>query len=646
MFKFSPIFEALQQLVEAAAPASLKTFEQSASSPEEFEQTIANFKQLVKAKVILGKQAKISTWVHYDWNVFRSVVLTYEHNIEQARQSGDEIVLETDHVLVVIPTDSTARCFAGSKVAWCQAPNDMYMSKASTMVDHGQNMVLVLKIGTSEYGIIRKLPNDGFSCIWRSGDSSTFSPESDATCAQLIGQTVEHLMTSLGDKLTPSKYTHNHYRDRERQVYSGDAAIKTDEFKQQMVDNREYALMLTYAQIVMRKPWVEIEPLVLEAARERKCGLVNIIEYGRQFYSNTGWPEFDQVFLDLAQSAVNIGYEMMTWVVAITQSGLANQPISDALSKAVLATVALENLNPSNGIDFSATAAADRIRTRVMNGKWPEFEKLARTILASNPTSKRAAHNYHAIFGVTDDEVLKQVVKSPKAAWEYAMQQNAPSPDLEDQILKTNFNMICKYVDRFYPNVGTPKINQIMIKTPQIALRYAILGLNDRFPEGESIIRTNMKVALQYAQGVLRGSWDKKAGDKFTDDAILKSGFRTLYQGWLNQVEPDRLDAGTRMLRWIKSISSLMTHKIRSSRVERDGDIQYYYYLTPGTTRVPGANAQQIEQHVLDELGKSTYKPPGTYYRVLTQYGANNSNTNEYTRIDLIVEYNSTTYSY
>ena len=116
--------------------------------------------------------------------------------------------------------------------------------------------------------------------------------------------------------------------------------------------------------------------------------------------------------------------------------------------------------------------------------------------------------------------------------------------------------------------------------------------------------------------------------------------------GWLNQVEPDRLDAGTRMLRWIKSISSLMTHKIRSSRVERDGDIQYYYYLTPGTTRVPGANAQQIEQHVLDELGKSTYKPPGAYYRVLTQYGANNSNTNEYTRIDLIVEYNSTTYSY
>jgi hypothetical protein len=113
-----------QEIIQEGFKEAQAEFTQ-ASSPEQAQQIIAQFRDLVNRNQVQGNERNIDYWRKRGWEQFSEFVSNKSQEkskkqIKQATSPGKSIILHEDpNWLVVIPLDKEASCFHGRSTSWC-----------------------------------------------------------------------------------------------------------------------------------------------------------------------------------------------------------------------------------------------------------------------------------------------------------------------------------------------------------------------------------------------------------------------------------------------------------------------------------------------------------------------------------------------
>lgn len=97
------------------------------ADPEQVEQAVATFKDLVQRNQVTGNEKNIDWWGKQGWEKFASFVQAKSQQksstqIKRKKEAGNGIVIEeTPDWLVVVPLDRFSSCFHGKNTDWCTA---------------------------------------------------------------------------------------------------------------------------------------------------------------------------------------------------------------------------------------------------------------------------------------------------------------------------------------------------------------------------------------------------------------------------------------------------------------------------------------------------------------------------------------------
>lgn len=561
---------------------------------------VEKFKQLVTSKQIKGKETSIDYWRGRGWSAFK-------HTIDQLNKSHqpdprDEILLETDKWLVIVPHDPNSHCYYGKHAQWCKSANKQWNT-------YEVGVVYFLDIVNQTRWILPAYSmGDSLLCNdkERTIQFDQFKDESGIDVTAVVAKSIS---------LNTHKDTKTKYFQDAATVTSRDANIE----RSLLLSNNTFEAVRYCDRLKFR--WDKLEARMLttilqQVGNKQQTGdnwalyqfNCDVVKYFINVCSKH-WPELFETIKEVTQ----IQKLSATTAVCELLFELVNNRVVvdvDVMRSYTMLLIAVATIKT---VESRLTLLTEYFKIASAGDNKLIVDAVEQYAIAND--SEVAAYIHQTLNpGATSPEMERVYGKYTSCVIAYVKRYQTFPPGGMDAIAEKGSDANINYLCTHGPRNDAPfsdSLEDRIAKRANTAYKYARYMLEDRFELGEEALTQDIDYLACYARDVLKAPWKTVTGNEGLDNRILNSikPRVTWYRSWLAEFAPKTL---TQLIkRWFKTgevglvsamggspKSKLKVRLVSTREVPDEEEVIYRYKLTLDGEPIRGGSYSMVVQRV------------------------------------------------